>query len=167
MRNLNMMSGMSWMVAALFNPKTPDTKCTHIIYEHTIACGKLQMIHSIALARTLTHICIHAIIFCKIVYSDTCRRLQAIEQTSNERVNKLHEAYETSYANKHMHTHSFTESMPSNMWNNIVDLNSRFIHAPCDFAFCQRFWLVSFFLLVCECSVFVRPPFFNGYSTWH
>lgn len=66
-------------------------KPRHKIHTHTQLHGsKLQMIHSInsfgmvfvkqyPLARTHFHICIHAIIFCEMVYCDICRRLQAID----------------------------------------------------------------------------------------
>lgn len=153
------------MVAALFNPKTPTQNVyIHVIrtqHTHTIACGKLQMIHSIALAwcsvssttRSLAHAHTYVsmqLSFAKWFMAIHRRRLQAIEQTSRTSEQVGQSLWKKSYA--HIHIHIYTESMPNNMWNNIVDLNSRCIHVPCDFAFCQRFWLVFCLYATVVCS---------------
>lgn len=149
------------IVAALFNPKTP-TQNVYVIrtHAHTIACGKLQMIHSIALAWyslssscSLTYVSMQlSFAKCYIaIHVDVCK--QSSQQA--QRVNKLGKAY-----GKKLCTHTYLHRKYAKQYVEQYCWSQFAMHS-CSMWFCFLSTVLTCFSFVCECRVCLRVRHFT------
>lgn len=157
------------MVAALFNPKTSTHTHTHTQLQtandwYGVCQAAGARAHALSLSFTYVSVQLSFVTWFIAIHVDVCK--QSSEQAGGRVSGR---AKPITYT-----IHIYTWSMPTNMWNEIVDLISRCIHIFCDnnsifytiSCFCHRFRFIwEFFFAARVCRMYVCPPFYNRKST--